>query len=63
LQKYKEGGVADVATFTKSEGLWWIDASSRRFVTSDIKDWLGKRAQAGRLPPKGFPKSGRFRPR
>jgi topoisomerase-4 subunit A len=62
LQKYKEGGVADVATFAKAEGLWWIDSGGRRFVTSDIKDWSGKRAQAGRLPPKGFPKSGRFRP-
>jgi topoisomerase-4 subunit A len=32
-------------------------------VHEDIKDWLGARAQAGRLPPKGFPKSGRFNPR
>ena len=22
--------------------------------------WLGERAQAGRLPPNGFPKSGKF---
>ena len=25
-----------------------------------LRDWLGERAQAGRLPPNGFPKSGRF---
>jgi len=25
-----------------------------------LRDWWGVRAQAGRLPPKGFPKSGKF---
>jgi topoisomerase-4 subunit A len=27
---------------------------------ADLRAWLGKRAQAGRLPPTGFPKSNRF---
>ncbi len=63
LQKYKEGGFADATTFVKKEGLVWFDSSNRRFVYEDIKDWLGARAQAGRLPPKGFPNSKRFRPR
>lgn len=63
LQKYKEKGAADAITFNRKEGLWWIDSGGRRFVTTDIKDWLAHRAQAGRLPPKGFPKSGRFTPR
>jgi topoisomerase-4 subunit A len=63
LQRYKQGGVEDVTTFTKKEGLVWFDSSGRRFVHTDLKDWLGARGQAGRLPPKGFPKSGRFKPR
>jgi topoisomerase-4 subunit A len=25
-----------------------------------LRDWLGDRAQAGRLPPQGFPRSNRF---
>ncbi|MFM2130417.1 MAG: hypothetical protein RL477_1963, partial [Pseudomonadota bacterium] len=24
---------------------------------TDLTAWIGKRAQAGRLPPRGFPKS------
>jgi topoisomerase IV subunit A len=63
LQRYKDGGVGDVSTFSRKEGLVWLDSSGRRFVHEEIKDWLGARAQAGRLPPKGFPKSGRFAPR
>jgi topoisomerase-4 subunit A len=27
---------------------------------SELKDWIGNRAEAGRLPPKGFPKNNRF---
>ncbi|MGE0737262.1 MAG: hypothetical protein AB7P50_21185 [Alphaproteobacteria bacterium] len=26
-----------------------------------MKDWVGKRAQAGRLPPSGFPRGAKFR--
>jgi topoisomerase-4 subunit A len=26
----------------------------------NLIDWLGHRAEAGRLPPKGFPKANRF---
>ena len=25
-----------------------------------LKDWIGQRAQAGRLPPQGFPRSNKF---
>jgi topoisomerase-4 subunit A len=63
LQAYKDGGLADVVTFNKKEGLYWIDASGRRFAPEDWKDWLGRRAQAGRLAPRGFPRSGLLRPR
>ncbi len=59
LQKYKDGGLADVKTFTKKEGLTWRTGSGVRSET-DLLAWEGKRAQAGRLPPKGFPRAGKF---
>jgi topoisomerase IV subunit A len=59
LQKFKEGGLADAKTFTRKEGLSW-KLGDRVRVETDIKDWIGERAQAGRLPPKGFPKGNRF---
>ena len=62
LQRYKDGGVADARVFGKDEGLTWMDSSSRSFNRSlkELKDWVGDRAQAGRLPPQGFPRSNRF---
>ncbi|MCB1500536.1 MAG: DNA topoisomerase IV subunit A [Bauldia sp.] len=62
LQRYKDGGIADARVFVKADGLTWMDSSGRSFVRSmaEIKDWLGDRAQAGRLPPTGFPRSNRF---
>jgi topoisomerase-4 subunit A len=60
LQKYKDGGLSDARTFKLGEGLSWVDSSGRNFVVAELKEWIGERAQAGRLPPKGFPKSNRF---
>jgi topoisomerase-4 subunit A len=60
LQRYKDGGLADAKTFSKKEGLPYVDAAGRSFVITELRDWWGQRAQAGRLPPKGFPKSGKF---
>jgi topoisomerase-4 subunit A len=62
LQKYKDGGAADARVFKKSDGLTWSDSSGREFnrPMSDLKDWVGTRAQAGRLPPAGFPRHGKF---
>jgi topoisomerase-4 subunit A len=62
LQRYKDGGVSDLKVFTLAEGLTWRDTSGRTWTVSatDLKDWMGNRAEAGRLPPKGFPKSNRF---
>jgi topoisomerase-4 subunit A len=59
LQKYKDGGMADVKVFTLAQGLTWKLGDKIRTETR-LTDWLGARAQAGRLPPNGFPKSGRF---
>ena len=52
--------LADAKAFKLKEGLSWIDSSGRNWNVTDLKEWLGERAQAGRLPPKGFPKSNRF---
>jgi topoisomerase-4 subunit A len=62
LQKYRDGGIADAKVFTLSEGLTWQDSAGRTFTVArrDLRDWIGTRAEAGRLPPKGFPKNNRF---
>ncbi len=60
LQKFKDGGLADVRTFNLKEGLGWIDSSGRSWNVTDLAEWLGERAQAGRLPPRGFPKNNKF---
>jgi topoisomerase-4 subunit A len=60
LQKYKEGGLSDATAFNLRAGLTWMDSSGRTWSVTELKDWIGERAQAGRLPPKGFPKTNRF---
>jgi len=59
LQKYKEGTMADIKTFALAEGLTWRLGEKTR-TENTLRDWIGERAQAGRLPPNGFPKSGKF---
>ena len=62
LQRYKDGGVADAKVFALADGLTWIDSSGRTFTVDkrELKEWIAHRAEAGRLPPRGFPKSNRF---
>ncbi|MEO1251301.1 MAG: DNA topoisomerase IV subunit A [Pseudomonadota bacterium] len=57
LQKYQKGGLSDAKIFSKTEGLTWTDRSGRTQSVDGWKDYLGKRAQAGRIAPKGFPTS------
>jgi topoisomerase IV subunit A len=59
LQRYTQGGLADIRIFTLAGGLSWRMGERTRTET-DLKPWLGKRAQAGRLPPRGFPRGNRF---
>jgi topoisomerase-4 subunit A len=61
IQSFKDGGLADLKTFNKSDGFSWQDAAGRTMNHEDWKDWIGKRAQSGRMAPKGFNKNGRFR--
>lgn len=63
LQRYKDGGMADVMIFHKEEGLTWpMGGSSDRWRTeTELAPWTGKRGNAGRLPPMGFPRNNKFR--
>jgi topoisomerase-4 subunit A len=58
----KSGEVRDVTVFSAEEGLVWVDGSGRRMKVEDWTLYEAKRAQAGRMAPKGFSKSGRFTP-
>ncbi|GLS35347.1 DNA topoisomerase 4 subunit A [Mesorhizobium tianshanense] len=62
LQKYKDGGVLDLKTFTLASGLSWQDSADRTFIKSrdELVEWIGARASAGRMVPKGFPRTGKF---
>jgi topoisomerase-4 subunit A len=62
LQRYKDGGLSDVKTFKGDDGLSWLDGAGRAFSLSlkELADWRGNRADAGRIAPKGFPRSNKF---
>ena len=60
LQKYKDGGLSDATTFTLSEGLSWKDPAGRTRTETNLEEWLAKRATAGRMAPRGFPRDNRF---
>ncbi len=62
LQRFKDGGLSDAKVFTLADGLTWRDSAGRTWTVAaaDLKDWIGQRAEAGRLPPKGFPRNNRF---
>jgi topoisomerase-4 subunit A len=62
LQRYREGGVADVKVFTLAQGLSWVTNGGKTWSLKgeELRDWLGARAEAGRLPPRGFPTSNKF---
>ncbi len=62
LQRYKDGGLSDARVFAMADGLTWTDSAGRSFTRSETEllEWRGDRAQAGRLVPKGFPKTNRF---
>ena len=60
LQKYKEGGLSDITTFDLSNGLSWLDPAGRTRTETDLEEWMGKRATAGRMAPRGFPRTKKF---
>jgi topoisomerase-4 subunit A len=60
LQKYKDGGLSDATTFTRAEGLSWLDPAGRTRTQTELDEWTGKRASAGRMAPRGFPRDNKF---
>jgi len=60
LQKYKDGGLTDATTFVLAQGLSWKDPAGRTRTETDLSEWLAKRATAGRMAPRGFPRDNRF---
>jgi topoisomerase-4 subunit A len=60
IQSFGDGGLIDMTTFNRAEGLTWTDTAGRQQSADDWKTWIGKRSQSGRLPPRGFNKNGKF---
>lgn len=60
LQKYKDGGMSDATTFQRVDGLSWLDPAGRTRTETALDEWAGKRASAGRMAPRGFPRDNRF---
>ncbi|WP_457649374.1 DNA topoisomerase IV subunit A [Profundibacter sp.] len=60
LQKYKDGGLSDATTFNLADGLSWLDPAGRTRTETDLAEWTGKRASAGRMAPRGFPRDNKF---
>jgi topoisomerase-4 subunit A len=61
LQSYREGALRDAAAFKAEEGMATVDASGRTRLCPVWRVWVGRRAGAGKLAPKGFPANKRFR--
>ncbi|MGH1446109.1 MAG: DNA topoisomerase IV subunit A [Cognatishimia sp.] len=60
LQKYKDGGLSDATTFVMEAGLSWKDPAGRTRTETELAEWTGKRAGAGRMAPRGFPRDNKF---
>ena len=58
LQKSKNDRLSDAQAFTIADGLAW---GNRVIPASELKFWRGERAQAGRMPEKGWPRARRFK--
>ncbi len=62
MQSYREGGLRDGVLFNAADGAGWIDGSGRRRAWTEWREWLARRASAGRLAPRGFAANRRFSP-
>ena len=58
LQKSKADRLSDAQAFRLADGLAW---ASRVIPADELKFWRGERAQAGRMPEKGWPRARRFK--
>ena len=59
LQRYKDGGLSDAIVFDSAQGLTF-HSGGRAHTIDDLTPWQGKRGNAGRLAPRGFPRSNKF---
>ncbi len=59
LQKYRDGAMEDAMVFRYADGLACRTGDRTRLFT-ELDPWRGERAQAGRMVPNGFPRSGKF---
>jgi topoisomerase-4 subunit A len=59
LQRYTDGGIADLKTFADKGGFTFKRGEQTR-TEVDTTPWRARRATAGKLPPQGFPRSNRF---
>ena len=59
LQKYKDSEFGDAKTFNLKAGLTYL-SGTREMSVPNAKEWVGERAAVGKLPPNGFPRSGKF---
>jgi topoisomerase IV subunit A len=60
LQKYRDGGLADVQVFDSAAGLRIGDPGGRAKTVSELSGYRGSRAQAGTAGLRGLPKNNRF---
>jgi topoisomerase-4 subunit A len=58
LQKYNASNLCDAIAYRSRDGL--KDSNGKTFTATELKDWKGSRAQAGRLAPRGFSKANKF---
>ena len=63
LQSYREGGLRDAMVFKAEEGASWTTSDGRTRAWPEWSEWSGRRASAGKLAPKGFPATKRFKPK
>ena len=60
LQKFKDGGLSDAICLVLADGLRWQESGGRTRTEPDLSEWLAKRASAGRMAPRGFPRDNKF---
>ncbi|MBC9246857.1 DNA topoisomerase IV subunit A [Paracoccus sp. 11-3] len=67
LQKFGSGGglveadtLTDATFVTLADGLSWPMGGGKTRTQSDLTEWMGKRASAGRMAPRGFPRDNKF---
>ena len=62
LQRYRDGSVSDVKVFNLAEGFSFVTNGGKVWSLKgeELRDWVGNRAEAGRLPPRGFSASNKF---